>query len=172
MTDTTQPPRILGSLRTEDGQGVVRIEDRLNTDISDAWSAVTDPVRLARWYGEVEGDLRVGGEYRARVFTSGWEGMSRIDSCDPPHGFVVTGQDPDEPNPQVTTVKLTADGDHTLLVVEKVGVPIDLLPAYGAGTQVIVEDLESYLAGDGRCDADARWQELEPAYDALAAESR
>ena len=33
-----------------------------------------DPLRLARWLGEVEGDLRLGGEYRARFFASGWEG--------------------------------------------------------------------------------------------------
>jgi hypothetical protein len=35
--------RILGSLRTADGKGVVRMEDRLDTDIDDVWSAFTDP---------------------------------------------------------------------------------------------------------------------------------
>ena len=56
--------RILGSLRSADGKGIVRIEDRYDTDIDDLWSALTDPDRLARWYGEVEGDLRLGGEFR------------------------------------------------------------------------------------------------------------
>jgi uncharacterized protein YndB with AHSA1/START domain len=56
--------RILGSLRSADGKGVVRMEDRFDTDIDDVWSALTDPRRLARWIGEVEGDLRLGGEYR------------------------------------------------------------------------------------------------------------
>ena len=51
-------PRLLGSLRTEDGKGVVRMEDRFDTGIGDVWSALTDPLRLARWYGEIEGDLR------------------------------------------------------------------------------------------------------------------
>ena len=55
--------RILGSLRSADGKGIVRMEDRFDTDIDDLWSALTDPRRLARWYGEVEGDLRLGGEY-------------------------------------------------------------------------------------------------------------
>ncbi len=41
--------RILGSLRAADGKGVVRIEDRFDTDIDDLWSALTDPRRLARW---------------------------------------------------------------------------------------------------------------------------
>ncbi len=59
MTSNASPgTRILGSLRSADGAGVVRIEDRYDTDIDDLWSAITDPVRLARWHGELEGDLR------------------------------------------------------------------------------------------------------------------
>jgi len=50
--------RILGSLRVADGTGIVRIEDRFDTDIDDLWSAVTDPRRLATGLGEIEGDLR------------------------------------------------------------------------------------------------------------------
>jgi uncharacterized protein YndB with AHSA1/START domain len=60
--------RILGSLRSADGKGVVRMQDRFDTDIDDLWSALTDPLRLARWLGEVEGDLRLGGVFRARFF--------------------------------------------------------------------------------------------------------
>ena len=41
-------PRILGSLRSAGGKGIVRIEDRFDTDIDDLWSALTDPRRLAR----------------------------------------------------------------------------------------------------------------------------
>ena len=62
MTSNASPDtRILGSLRSADGAGVVRIEDRYDTDIDDLWSALTDPARLARWYGQVEGDFRPGG---------------------------------------------------------------------------------------------------------------
>ena len=63
--------RILGSLRSADGKGIVRMQDRYDTDIDDLWSALTDPRRLARWLGEVEGDLRLGGEFRARFFPAG-----------------------------------------------------------------------------------------------------
>jgi hypothetical protein len=45
---------------------------------------------------------------------------------------------------------------------------VDLLAAYGAGIQIHVEDLGAYLAGRERVDARARWEELEPAYRALA----
>jgi uncharacterized protein YndB with AHSA1/START domain len=58
--------RILGSLRSANGKGIVRMEDRYDTNIDDLWSALTDPRRLARWLGDIEGDLRLGGEFRAR----------------------------------------------------------------------------------------------------------
>jgi hypothetical protein len=36
--------RILGSLRSADGKGVVRMQDRFDTGIDDLWSALTDPL--------------------------------------------------------------------------------------------------------------------------------
>ena len=49
MTSNARPgTRILGSLRSADGKGVVRIEDRYDTGIDNLWSAITDPRRLAR----------------------------------------------------------------------------------------------------------------------------
>ncbi len=60
-SNTPAGSRILGSLRSADGVGVVRIEDRYDTTVDALWSAITDPARLARWYGQVEGDLRKGG---------------------------------------------------------------------------------------------------------------
>jgi uncharacterized protein YndB with AHSA1/START domain len=158
---------ILGSLRSEDGNGVVRMEDRYDTDIDDLWSALTDPGRLARWYGEVEGDLRLGGELQVRIPDAG-ERIGHVDACEPPRRLLLTmalGQ-PDE---DVIEATLTAAGGQTILVWEERGMPLDLLAAYGAGVQVHVEDLAAYLAGRERCDADARWQELIPAYRDLAA---
>jgi hypothetical protein len=52
--------RIVGTLRTADDKGVVRMEDHFDTGIYDLWSALTDPGHLARWLGEFEGDLRLG----------------------------------------------------------------------------------------------------------------
>ena len=164
-----QGARILGSLRSADGKGVVRIEDRFDTDIDDLWSALTDPRRLARWIGEVEGDLRLGGEFRARFFASGWEGTGRVEACEPPQRLLLLTKDPDEPDEHVIEATLTADGDQTILVIEERGMPLDQLAAYGAGVQVHVEDLAAHLAGRERSDADARWNELLPAYQALAA---
>src|SRR3954452_14103881 len=81
--------RILGTLRSADGKGVVRMQDRFDTDIDDLWSALTEPRRLARWIAEVEGDdLRPGGQVRAR-FTSEWEGTVRVEACEPPRRLLL-----------------------------------------------------------------------------------
>ena len=162
--------RILGSLGSAEGQGVVRVEDRLDTGIDDVWSALTDPSRLARWYGEVEGDLRLGGEYRAHLFASGWDGTGRVEACERPQRLLVQVKDADEPDEQAIEVLLTADGNQTTVVWEERGMPLDLLSAYGAGVQLHVEDLADHLAArERRDDSKERWDELHPAYQDLAA---
>ena len=161
--------RILGSLGSADGKGVVRMEDRFGTDIDDLWSALTDPRRLARWMGEVEGDLRLGGEFRARFFSSGWEGTGRVEACEPPRRLLLLTVQPGQSREHFIEVTLAADGAQTIVVWEERGMPLGQLAAYGAGIQVHVEDLAAHLAGRERCDADARWNALRPAYQDLAA---
>lgn len=160
--------RIVGTLRTGDGKGVVRMEDRFDTDIDDLWSALTDPGRLARWLGEFEGDLRLGGEFRARFFASGWEGTGRVEACEPPRHLLMMTKDDGQADEHAVEATLTADGDHTILILEERGMPVNLLAAYGAGIQVHIEDLAAHIAGRERCDAETRWEELQPAYEALA----
>ena len=160
--------RIVGTLHTRDGKGVVRMEDRFDTAIDDLWSALTDPGRLARWLGEFEGDLRLGGEFRARFFASGWEGTGRVEACEPPRHLLVMTKDDGQADEHAIEATLTADGDHTILILEERGMPVNLLAAYGAGIQVHIEDLAAHIAGGERCDANARWEELQPAYQALA----
>ena len=161
--------RILGSLRRADGVGVVRIEERFDAGIDELWAALTDTQRLARWYGEVEGELRVGGGFRAHLHASGWEGTGRVEECEPPRRFLVVSKASDEPNEDSTEVTLTGDGDQTVVVVEQRGLPLELLWAYGAGLQIHVEDLAAYIVGRERGDTETRFAELEPAYRDLAA---
>ncbi len=170
--------RILGSLRAADGAGVVRIEDRYDTAIDDLWSALTDPARLARWYGQVEGDLRLGGEFRVYLEADDIESTGRMEACEPPQRLLVTTRETDEsyqkgqgapPFDEVIEVTLTADGDQTLLVIEIQGMPLDKIAFYGAGWQIHAENLAAYLAGRERGDTEARWNELVPLYQDLAA---
>src|SRR5215467_13360044 len=170
--------RILGSLRSADGKGVVRIEDRYDTDIGDLWSALTDPVRLARWHCQVGGDLRPGGLFRTYVEADDVESTGRIEACEPPRRLLVTSRETEEshrkgqgvpPFDEVTEVTLTADGDQTILVIEVRGMPLDKIAFYGAGWQIHAENLTGYIAGHERGDAEARWEELVPPYQDLAA---
>src|SRR5262245_12612757 len=123
MTGNAQAgTRVLGTLRSADGKGTVRLEDRYDTDIDDLWSALTEPRRLARWIAEVEGDLRLGGEFHARV-TSGWEGTGRVEACEPSRRLLVLTRGADEPDEEVIEATLTPDGDQTILVIEARGLP-------------------------------------------------
>ena len=160
--------RTLGTLDAVDGRGVVRMEDMLDATIEDVWSALIEPSRLARWYGEIEADLRPGGEYRARLLASGWEGSGCVEACDPPQRLHVRITDSEESDEQEIEVTLTPDGDRTVVVWEERGMPLPYLSAYAAGVQLHVEDLADYLAArERREDFKARWDELHPAYQAL-----
>jgi uncharacterized protein YndB with AHSA1/START domain len=162
-TDTSSDTRIIGTMRRiDDDKGAVRMEDVYATDIEDLWSALTDPARLARWIGEVSGELRVGGRIQAR-FTSSWEGPGRIEICERPHRLAVT-LTPGAPDETVVEATLAAEGDKTRLVIEERGLPLKSLDAYGAGWQTHVEDLSAHLAGRPASDWRTRWTALRPAY--------
>ncbi len=179
MTSNARPGiGILGSLRSADGAGVVRIEDRYDTGIDDLWSALTEPGRLARWYGRVEGELRPGGEFRLHVDDAGMDCTGHVEACDPPRRLLVTTRESDEsyqegqgvpPFDEVIEATLTADGDQTILVIEVRGIPLDMIAFYGAGWQIHAENVAGYLAGRERGGTEARWDELVRVYQDLAA---
>ena len=178
MTSNVSPgTRILGSLRSADGAGIVRIEDRYDTDIDDLWSAITDPDRLARWFGDVDGELSLGGKFRVHIADAG-ERTGKVEACDAPQRLVVTTRETDEsyrrgegvpPFDAAWDITLTADGDQTTLVMEVKGMPLDKIAFFGAGWQIHAENLAAYLAGREPGDVEARWEELVPRYQGLAA---
>ena len=179
MTSSTNPAtRILGRLRSADGNGVVRIEDHYDTDIDDLWSAITDPGRITRWYGRVEGELRPGGQFHLYVDDADSDHAGRVEECEPPRRLRVTTRETDEsyqrgkgvpPYDEILEATLTADGDQTVLVIEVRGMPLDAVAYYGAGWQIHAENLAAYLAGRERGNTEARWGELVPPYQDLAA---
>ena len=162
MSDRTVSGSILGSLRTEEGKAVVRMETRFRTDPDDLWSALTDPERLARWIVRVNGDLRPGGVFHAS-FTSGWEGPGRVDVCEPPRRLLVTMSQGEDDRTQIEAL-LVPDGDMTGLVVEERGLPLADGAGHGAGWQAHIEDLGAYLAGQPTAEWHTRWTELIPEY--------
>jgi uncharacterized protein YndB with AHSA1/START domain len=163
MTGETQTnSRITGSLHAVAETGVVRMESRYDTDVEDLWSALTDPRRLARWIARVEGDFTLGGVFEA-VFTSGWEGVGRVDGCEPPQRLLVT-MSPGGDEETVIEALLAPDGDRTTLVIEERGIPLEELAAHGAGWQAHLEDLAAHAAGREPGEWRSRWLELTPSY--------
>jgi uncharacterized protein YndB with AHSA1/START domain len=170
--------RILGSLSSADGKGVVRIENRYDTSIDDLWSALTDPGRLAAWYGQVEGDLRPGGQFRLHVEDADANVTGRVEACESPRRLQVMTRETDDsyqrgkgvpPYDEALEATLTADGDQTILTIEVRGMPLEAIAFYGVGWQIHAEVLAAYLAGRQRGDTKARWDDLVPAYQELAA---
>jgi uncharacterized protein YndB with AHSA1/START domain len=165
VSNTAVSDRSLGSA---DGFGVVRIEARLDAAPDLVWAALTKVEQLAKWYGEVDGELRVGGDYRARVHASEWEGTGHVKECEPPRRFLVTSSESADLSEKSTEVTLSREGDQAVLLVEQRGLPLALAWAFGAGLQIHVEDLAAHVGGGGRVDAKTRFGELEPAYKSLA----
>jgi uncharacterized protein YndB with AHSA1/START domain len=146
---------------------------RYAAQVGNVWSALTEPARLAGWFGSVAGDLHAGGDFTAVVLASGWDGRGRIDACVPEERLSVTMWE-QEGVEHSAEAHLIAEGDRTSLELEVRGVPLDVVWAYGAGWQEHLEDLGSHLWGRNRGDvpagSDARFQELEPHYRAMSVE--
>jgi uncharacterized protein YndB with AHSA1/START domain len=169
---------IVGDLSAADGAGVVRIHDRYDTGIDDLWTAITDPERLGRWYGRVEGDLLPGGHFRLYIEASDIESAGQILACEPPRRLQVTNRETDEsfargqgvpPFDAVIEVTLTEAGNQTDLSIEVRGMPLDKIANYGAGWQIHAENLAAYLSGREPGAVGPRWSDLVPHYRALAA---
>jgi hypothetical protein len=87
-----------------------------------------------------------------------------------PHALLVLTTGSNEPATEAT---LTVDGDHTILIVQERGMPLDQLAGYGAGGQIHTEDLAGHVTGNERREREARqrWEHLVHAYEDLATTS-
>jgi uncharacterized protein YndB with AHSA1/START domain len=91
--------------------------------IEDVWDAVTDPVRVRRWFLPLTGDLRVGGAFQLEGNAGG-----EILGCEPPRLLRVTFGGP----ASLVEVRLSADGADTTVLELEHTVPIELAGS-GAG---------------------------------------
>jgi uncharacterized protein YndB with AHSA1/START domain len=158
---TARGSTVTGVLRRVDGRTDVELESVYDTDPSDLWAAVTEPARLARWLGEVDGDLRAGGSFRADL--DGDVATGEILVCEPPARLQLTWCFGDDP-PTLIAVELTPVGARTRLALHERGVPEDDAAGFGAGWQAYLEVLGDVLAGSPARDRHARFRELVPAY--------
>lgn len=109
----------------------------------DVWDAVTDPGRLARWFGPVSGDLRPGGSFLVEGSAGG-----DVLACEPPTLLRVSWGAPQS----LVTVRLTAVGGSTTLELEHT-VPVAFAGSgagallVGPGWDVAVLGLALHLRG-------------------------
>lgn len=88
----------------------VLVRREYDAAVDDVWDAVTDPVRVKRWFLPLSGDLRVGGAFQLEGNAGG-----EILDCRPPRRLRVTFGGPDS----VVELRLTATGDdRTALELE------------------------------------------------------
>jgi hypothetical protein len=57
--------RVLGSLRSADGKGVVRMQDRYDTDIDDLWSGATCASAASTAFAFMPADRKAPGGSRS-----------------------------------------------------------------------------------------------------------
>jgi uncharacterized protein YndB with AHSA1/START domain len=78
--------RALGEMPVASGAGRSLLLQRIyDATVQDVWDACTDPERLSRWLGPVEGDFRLGGSFQLKDNASG-----EILRCEPPQLLKVT----------------------------------------------------------------------------------
>ncbi len=97
------------------------------TELEDAWDALTNPERIPRWFLPISGTLEVGGRYQ---FEGNAGGV--IERCEPPELVALTW----EMHGDVSWVKvsLQAEGAHTRLTLEHVAhVPELIFDQFGPG---------------------------------------
>jgi len=112
----------------EDGARVIVATRSYATSREDLWDALTNPVRIPRWFAPVTGDLRLGGKYQIKGNASG-----EVVECDPPRRFGLTWEM--QGNVSWVNVRLSENADGgTLLRLEHVAhVPEDFWNQYGPG---------------------------------------
>ncbi|MFC0097985.1 SRPBCC domain-containing protein [Micromonospora marina] len=99
--------------------------------IEDVWSACTDPQRLSRWLGPIEGDLRPGGTFQLKDNAGG-----DILRCEKPHLIKVTWVFGEGMPTEVVVRLAPGDSDHTVFELEHTSpaeIVDELVRTYGPG---------------------------------------
>ncbi|GAA0396637.1 SRPBCC family protein [Micromonospora gifhornensis] len=99
--------------------------------IEDVWSACTEPERLSRWLGPIEGDLRVGGTFQLKDNAGG-----EILRCEEPHLLKVTWVLGEGMSTEVEVRLAPGDNGRTVFELEHASpaeIVDELVRTYGPG---------------------------------------
>ncbi|MFF5226088.1 SRPBCC family protein [Dactylosporangium sp. NPDC000521] len=170
----------LGSLDVRGDEATMTFRRRLPHSIDAVWSAITDPVQRAAWFGATTIEPRAGGTIAMLPH-------------DPPAaaeakqmtGRILTWQPPSATEPRTAVLEhewrqriveegsvryeLTADGDDaTVLVFVHRGLSVRNAQGFIPGTHAFLDRLAAHLAADELPDWGRRYAELAPAYEQTA----
>jgi len=111
-----------------DGKPVrtVTLARTYDTTADDLWDAVTNPVRLPRWFLPVTGDLQVGGRFQLQGNAGG-----NILTCDKPKHLGITWEF--GPGMSWVDVRIAPDGPGARLTLEHTAPVDDHWKQYGPG---------------------------------------
>ncbi len=158
------------------GEGRTVVLRRMyDTTIDDVWDAITTRERIERWFLPISGDLKLGGTYQL-------EGNARgtILACEPPTRLKVTwiyGEDATERDISEVEMRLSSDGDATVLELEHAAVPPEEFwatygpGAVGVGWDLALLGLSAHLAGETLGDPRA-WEATPEARDFMTHSAR
>jgi uncharacterized protein YndB with AHSA1/START domain len=159
----------LGTISADAAERTLRFERRLAHAPDVVWAALTEPERLAEWLAEAAVEPGEGGAIELD-FGEGGKERGRITVWDPPraleYDWELTGEEPSHVRWRLAAVD---DGRATVLTLEHSRLAADVASDYGAGWHAHLDQLAAHLAG-GSADWSSRFEELRPAYAALAAE--
>jgi uncharacterized protein YndB with AHSA1/START domain len=112
-----------------------------DTTVEDLWDAITNPVRLARWFLPIEGDLKRGGRYQLKGNAGG-----TITRCERPKALDVTWEMFGATS--WVNLRLAAAGKKARLTLEHIapkdGPGEEHLKKYGPGAVGVGWDLGLY----------------------------
>lgn len=156
-----QLPSGLGHVSQQGERGSLRFQRRLRTDLADAWSVISDPERIARWFAPVT----VEGKEWITYWDDGREyATGEILRCEPQRLIEVSWCASDDAEPLAETmlrVTLTPEDDGVRLTLEHEQVLASDLTLYGPGWHIYLDRLPN---GDPDLDWSARYTELAPHY--------
>jgi uncharacterized protein YndB with AHSA1/START domain len=147
-----------------DGSGAaVRFERWYAASVTELWSALSDPERMARWLGaEVHIEAWTGGGVALR-----WPGGEQMDGVitifEPGRVLEFTWRETALGVESVVRFELRPQSSGTLLMLEHSGVPAGQAAGFGAGWHGHLDALAATLAGQDM-DPHARYRQLAPEY--------
>lgn len=173
-----------GTVERAGDRVTLRYERHLRHPVDAVWTAITDPAAIASWFGgQVEIDLRVGGEYVV-THQTGDRVVDRIVRLEPPRLLAHTfwqNLNPDalvtyelSPDPvgcllTLTHTLSTRDLEKAAAAYSWVGDPMSLLPRTGAGWHMILDRLGAALEGREVSTSEEDVAGLQQRYEALVA---